>query len=76
MELRTGMVKECTTEINNKDMGTSIAHTSKELVSRLIRTEFDNCEWWNEKSQLLIQTAKDYGLTELAAEMENDLKAA
>ena len=56
-------------------MPTTIANTSKETVSRLIRAEFDSKEFWDDAKEL-IQTAKDFGLMELANEMENDLKAA
>lgn len=56
-------------------MPTTIAHTSKEIISRLIRNEFDNTDYWNETKQAqLILTAKTYNLKELAEEMENDLK--
>ena len=56
-------------------MATTIAHNSKETVSQLIRREFDTLkEYWQEASRKeLIQTAKDFGLVELAEEMQNDL---
>lgn len=55
-------------------MATTIAHSSKETVSRMIRNEFDATEWYNyTKLEELILTAHSYGLTELAEEMENDL---
>lgn len=56
-------------------MARTIAHNSKETISQLIRKEFDSLkEYWQESSRKdLIQTAKDFGLTELAEEMQNDL---
>ncbi|WP_372938656.1 hypothetical protein [Seonamhaeicola sp.] len=55
-------------------MATTIAKTSIEYVSRMIRNDFDNTDWWNyQKLEELIQTAKSYGLEDLADEMENDL---
>ena len=58
-------------------MPTTIAKTSIEIVSRLIRDAFDNLTEFDllftNKAQNLIQTAKDYGLTELAEEMQNDI---
>lgn len=59
-------------------MPTTISHNSKETVSRLIRKEFDNIDFSLEYiynvSERLIQTARDFGLIELAEEMTNDLK--
>lgn len=52
-------------------MPTTIAHNSKETVSRLIRAEFDKLEFWNDAKEL-IQTARDFGLNELADEMTKD----
>lgn len=53
---------------------TTIAHTSKDTISRMIRNEFDSLEWWqHEKSDELILTAQSYGLTDLAEEMKNDI---
>lgn len=47
---------------------------SKELLSKLIRNEFDkDYEIWDDTPKRLIQLAKDYGLNELATEMQNDL---
>ena len=50
---------------------------SKETVSKLIRQAFDRVDFDREyiygEAARLIQTAKDYGLTELANEMQNDL---
>lgn len=58
-------------------MPTKIAQNSIEVVSKLIRKEFENIDWSMDhiygKSKELIQTAKDFGLTELAEEMQNDL---
>lgn len=58
-------------------MPTTISHTSKEIVSRLIRQEFESIDWSMEyiyhNAKNLIQTATDFGLTELAEEMQNDL---
>ncbi len=49
----------------------------KETISRLIRFEFDNTQWWEtDKMNQLILTAKTYKLDELANEMKNDLKVA
>lgn len=57
-------------------MATTIAHNSRETISRLIRNEFDGCPWWDfQKMDELINTAKSYGLDELASEMKNDLGA-
>ena len=59
-------------------MPTTIAQTSIETVSRLLRAEFDqidmDMEYIHGSGSKLIQTAKDYGFAELATEMENDLK--
>lgn len=59
-------------------MAVTIAHNSKETVSKLIRKEFDSIDWSVEyiygKAEVLIQTAKDFGLNELAEELENDKK--
>lgn len=59
-------------------MPTTIARTSINTMSRLIRNEFDSIDFENEytdyKAQNLIKTARDYGLEELAKEMENDLQ--
>jgi hypothetical protein len=52
-------------------MPIQIAHTSKKTISRLIRNEFDKSCFW-EDSKKLIETAQDYGLTELAEEMIRD----
>ncbi|WP_428743223.1 hypothetical protein [Tenacibaculum sp.] len=55
-------------------MATTIAHNSRETISRLIRKEFDECPWWDfQKMDELINTAKSYGLDGLASEMKNDL---
>jgi len=59
-------------------MPLTIAQTSKETVSSLIRKEFDNIditlEYITGNAKRLIQTAKDFGLTELAEQMQNDLE--
>lgn len=58
-------------------MPTTITENSKEIVSRLIRNEFENLKFWQDaEAEKLIQTAKDFGLTELAEQMSNDLKVA
>jgi len=51
------------------------SHNSKETVSRLIRNAFDQCTnvWQRQEAKDYIKTAKDYGLNELAEEMQNDL---
>lgn len=58
-------------------MPTTIAQNSKETVSRLIRNAFDNVDFSTEfiygEAKNLIQTANDFGLSELANEMQNDL---
>jgi len=56
-------------------MATTIAKKSVETVSYLIRKQFDSLkEFWQENSRKeLIQTAKDFGLEDLAEEMQNDL---
>ena len=58
-------------------MPITIAETSRETVSRLIRNEFDNIDmsidYITGKAERLINTAKDFGLIDLAEEMESDL---
>lgn len=56
-------------------MATTIAKNSIETVSHLIRKEFDSLkEFWQTNSRReLIQTARDFGLIELAEQMQNDL---
>lgn len=60
-------------------MPTTIATNSKETVSRLIRNDFEKIDWSMEyiygKAHNLIQTARDFGLNDLAEEMLNDCKA-
>ena len=48
---------------------------SKEIVSRLIRNKFDDYTeiWQRSRALEIIETAKHYGLNELAIEMQNDL---
>ena len=58
-------------------MPTTIAHTSIETVSRLLRNEFDNLDNIQRlcgEDDRIIKAARDYGFAELATEMENDLK--
>ena len=60
-------------------MGTIIStNKSKETVSKLIRDAFDkvdtSMDYIYGKSEELIQTARDFGLEELALELENDNK--
>jgi hypothetical protein len=54
----------------------TISANSKETVSRLIRKEFDlidfNQEYIYEKADKLINTAQEFGLLELAIELQND----
>ena len=58
--------------INN--MAVTITKNSVEIVSRLLRTEFDRCLFWQfEKAQNIIDTALEFGLNDLADEMTNDL---
>lgn len=53
---------------------TTIAHTSRETIFRMIRNEFDSLEWWqHERSNELILIAKSYGFNDEAEEMLNDL---
>jgi diacylglycerol kinase len=56
-------------------MATTIANTSVETVKELILKEFHSFTqiWQSSERKRLIQTAKDFGLTDLAIEMENDL---
>jgi hypothetical protein len=58
-------------------MPTTIANTSIEIVCKLIRDAFDkvdtDLDYIHDTSNKLIQTAKDFGLTELAEEMQNDI---
>lgn len=54
-------------------MPTTIAENSVNVVKKLIRQEFDKSDWWSEKQELLIKTARDFGLLDLADEMQNDL---
>ncbi len=49
---------------------------SKSIVGRLLRKEFDNLDneiATYEEARELIQVAKDFGLDDLADEMQNDL---
>lgn len=67
-----------TTDANNNKilvMPTTIANTSKETISRLIRSEFDKCTnfWQREEAINLIKTAREFSLNELANEMQKDL---
>lgn len=69
------------TDTNNnkiKIMPTTIAKTSIETVSQLIRKEFDSLDlsldYIYGKAQKLIDTAIDFGLYELANEMTKDLR--
>ena len=56
-------------------MPTTIAKTSVEIVSRLIRKEFDsyNQPWQYNSAKDMIKVANDFGLHDLANEMQNDL---
>lgn len=56
-------------------MATTIAQNSIETVSRLIRNEFDsyNQPWQLNSAREMITVARDFGLHELANEMQNDL---
>ena len=58
-------------------MSITLTENSKEVVSRLIRNEFDNLDFERDyifgKAPKLIKTAKEFGLLELAEEMQNDL---
>ena len=60
-------------------MATIISQGSKKTITKLIRDAFDridlDMDFIYGEANRLIQTAKDYGLTELAMEMENDLKS-
>lgn len=51
---------------------------SKETLSKIIRNAFDNIDfsmdYIYQEAPELIKTAKDYGLTQLAEEMQSDLK--
>lgn len=59
-------------------MATTLTTASIELVSNLIRKEFEqvdlNMDYIYGKADKLIATAHDLGLSELANEMSNDLK--
>lgn len=50
---------------------------SKKIVSDLIRNAFDSLTdldfYLGNRAEELIQSAKDFGLTELAEEMKNDI---
>lgn len=52
----------------------TLTQQSKETVARLIRKEFDTCTqyWLHLKAKELIQTAREFGLSQLADEMQND----
>lgn len=56
-------------------MATTIAKTSIDTVSRLIRNEFDKntMPWQLSNAKELINVARDFGLNDLADEMQNDL---
>lgn len=58
-------------------MPITITEPSKDIVSRLIRNEFDNIDFEMDyiynKAPQLIKTAKEFGLLELAEKMQNDL---
>ena len=66
------------TDGNNNKIRITITKNSVEIVSRLIRKEFDRVntgtDYIYKKAPKLIQTAKEWGLLELADEMQNDLK--
>lgn len=59
-------------------MATTLTNTSIEIVSNLIRKEFEQVDFSMDyiynRAEKLIATAKDLGLNELAAEMSDDLK--
>ena len=59
-----------------KGMPVTITEPSKEIVSRLIRNEFDSIDfemdYIYEKASQLIETAIELGLLELAEEMQNE----
>lgn len=58
-------------------MGITITESSKETISRLIRNAFDSIDplddIFNTKSNNLIKTAKECGLTECSQGMIDDL---
>lgn len=61
-------------------MGVTISQGSIETVSRLIRAEFDKIDFSMDyilgKADELIKTAKEYGLYDLAEELQNDKQVA
>jgi len=49
--------------------------TTQATISRMIRTEFNNTNYWEiQKINELILTAQSYGLDEEVKRMRNDLK--
>lgn len=56
-------------------MVTVSGQKSKEILGRIIRSEFDKpCEIWEEDNKTaLIEVAENYGLFDLAKEMKKDL---
>ena len=58
-------------------MATAIAKTSKDTICRMFRNEFEkidkSMDYIFNRSGILIQAAKDYGLNDLAEELKADL---
>jgi len=49
--------------------------TTQATISRMIRTEFNNTNYWEvQKIKELILTAQSYGLDDEVKKMQNDLK--
>lgn len=59
-------------------MATTLTQSSIELVSKLLRNEFEqidfSMEYIYKRAEKLINTARDLGLNDLADEMAIDLK--
>jgi hypothetical protein len=57
-------------------MPTTISHTSKELVERLIMNEFNRIDFTMDfiygKADKLINLAKEFGLDELSEQLKQD----
>jgi len=51
-----------------------LSDKSKSYIGFLLRKEFDKIELSFTNCQLIIEVVKELGLTELAEEMESDLK--
>ena len=65
-------------ELYTLNMGTTLTKSSTELVSRLIKNEFDKIDFTMEyiynRAEKLINTARDLGLNDLSNELTEETK--